>query len=32
VSPWPPVHRARFELDVTLEGDAATATAVRPLD
>ena len=32
VSPWLPVHRARFELDITLEGDTATATVVRPLD
>jgi hypothetical protein len=31
-SPWLPVHGRRFELEVTLVGGAATATAVRPLD
>jgi hypothetical protein len=32
VSPWTPVHRRRFELDLTLDDNGATATAVRPLD
>jgi hypothetical protein len=35
-SPWAPVHRRRFELEVTLAGDGDPATAVasdiRPLD
>jgi len=32
VSPWMPVHRRRFEIDLTLDDTGATATAVRPLD
>lgn len=31
-SAWTPVHRRRFELDVTLDENGATATAVRPLE
>jgi len=32
-SPWGPVHRQRFEFDVTIEGHAlAVATDIRPLD